>query len=125
LVQNTSFSISLRIEVLRLRWYEKREKIKFKDFMSRKSVIYTNNKQLNFGLLGINVTSESFFNSSCNDPYFMVFGVFGIVLSSTIIEHLLRSHGLDRWADGLDTMTKLAIPLSFYIFLCLGVISIF
>jgi hypothetical protein len=111
--------------VLRLRWYEKRERIKFNDFMSRKSVIYTSKKQLNYGILGINVTGESFFNSTFNDPYFVVFGVCGIVLASTITEHLLRTHGLERWADGVDTFTKLAIPMSFYIFLCLGIISTF
>jgi hypothetical protein len=101
------------------------ERIKFKTFMSNSTENLKPKQSKLYGVVGINVTGESIINSTFNEPYFLVFGVFGVIILSTIIEQLLRVHGLDRWADSIGTLTQVAIPMSFYLFLCVGILTVF
>ncbi|MCP3738834.1 hypothetical protein [Rossellomorea sp. BNER] len=103
------------------------EKFTIKEFLAlpqNKPYQKKNYSSLN-GIMGFNISHHTFFNPIFNEPYFMVFMVFGVIILSALIEYLLRAHGKERKADTVDTLTKTFIPLSFFIFLYFGIVKTF
>lgn len=78
-----------------------------------------------YGIIGLDMTSQSMLSpSSFNTPYWIVFGVAGVVLASTLIEHILIAHGNERRAEMVESFTKIMLPIAFYGFLVIGLIKI-
>lgn len=103
---------------------KKIEVISFKDFMSRSAQIQKKipHKPM-YGLMGVDITGHNMF-SNFNAPYLIVFGAVGIILISTLIEHILISKGYQRQAETLDGFTKLMFPIGFYAFLFYGIVTV-
>ncbi|MEH7548238.1 hypothetical protein [Neobacillus vireti] len=77
------------------------------------------------GFMGINVTHHTFFSTAFSGAYWIVFGVAGFCLLSTLLEHICRTKGREDTADNIANFTKLILPVSFYTFLYFGLVSIF
>jgi hypothetical protein len=76
-----------------------------------------------FSFMGIDITGHSMF-SNFNMPYIVVFGVAGILLISTLIEHTVAAYGNERQAEAIATTTNLILPIAFYVFLLIGIMKI-
>lgn len=79
-----------------------------------------------YGYMGLDINYNNPFKSyDFNIPYFIVFGVAGVVLISTLIEYTLSSYGNPRKAEMVESFTKVIMPIAFYVFLVIGIFRIF
>lgn len=78
-----------------------------------------------YSLMGIDISPNGMFNfHNFNTPYVVVFGVAGVLLISTLIEHFFVVHGNPRMAESVEGLTKLMMPIAFYIFLLIGIFKV-
>ncbi|AND39566.1 hypothetical protein [Cytobacillus oceanisediminis] len=79
-----------------------------------------------YGYMGLDTTSRSFFSEyDFNTPYYIVFGIAGVLLVSTLIENVFVAHGNPRKAEQVKAFTQFAMPVVFYIFLAVGIFKVF
>ncbi|MED4229482.1 hypothetical protein [Neobacillus cucumis] len=78
-----------------------------------------------FSFMGINVTHHTFFSTAFSGAYWVVFGVAGVALLSTLLEYICRTKGNERMADIIEGATKFMFPIAFYLFLYFGIVSVF
>lgn len=78
-----------------------------------------------FSFMGINATHHTFFSSSFAGAYYVVFGVAGFCLLSTLLEQICRLKGRDNTADNIEKFTKIILPIAFYTFLYFGIVTVF
>ncbi|KAF0822493.1 hypothetical protein V7200_03475 [Cytobacillus firmus] len=79
-----------------------------------------------YGYMGLDTTSRSFFSGyDFNTPYYIVFGIAGVLLVSTLIENVFVAHGNPRKAEQVKAFTQFAMPVVFYIFLAVGIFKVF
>lgn len=79
-----------------------------------------------YGYMGLDTNYRSFVSGyDFNTPYYIVFGIAGVLLLSTLIENIYVAHGNPRKAEQVKAFTKLAMPVVFYIFLTIGIFRVF
>lgn len=103
---------------------KKIESYSIRDFLAGSHKLEYNSQTPLYGFMGINITGHSLF-SNFNMPYFIVIGTTGIILFSTLIEHILILNGHGHMADRLNNFMKLMFPICFYSFLIYGIITVF
>ncbi|WP_342541062.1 hypothetical protein MHI39_08305 [Heyndrickxia sp. FSL K6-6286] len=79
-----------------------------------------------YGFMGIDFNSHHTVSSyDFNMPYFVVFGVAGVLILSTLIEYTIASNGNPRKAETIESITKVIMPIAFYAFLFIGIVKVF
>jgi hypothetical protein len=79
-----------------------------------------------YGFMGLDLHSSSLLSpSQFNAPYFIVLGVAGVLLLSTLMQNLFIAHGNTRRGEQVEAITKLVMPVAFYIFLVIGLLNVF
>jgi len=81
-------------------------------------------KQL-YGLFGIDITPHSLVTSGFNGPIIFVVTLGAFCLALALGEYLLRANGLEVIADGLQDTMSIVFPVGFYLYLIIGIISVF
>lgn len=79
-----------------------------------------------YGYMGLDTTSHSVFSGyDFNSPYYVVFGIAGVLLLSILVENIFIAHGNPRKAEQVKSFTQFVMPIVFYIFLAVGIFRIF
>lgn len=100
------------------------------EFLARQPKETTQSKRpLNiplYGYMGLDTNYRSFISGyDFNTPYYIVFGIAGVLLISTLIENIYVAHGNPRKAEQVKSFTQLVMPVVFYIFLTVGIFRVF
>jgi hypothetical protein len=103
----------------------KKESFSVREFLVGAHKQRNNSHNIIYGFMGIDITTKNFFSpTDFAMPYFIVFGVTGVILVSYLIESFFDMKGNTRKAERVNSITKFLLPVSFYIFLIIGIVKV-
>lgn len=78
-----------------------------------------------YSFMGINITPMSLMHSGFNDPIFFVLGIGGFCLVAAFGEYYLKAKGYDSLSEDIANFMKWILPISFYAYLIIRIITVF
>lgn len=78
-----------------------------------------------YGLFGMDITPHSLVSTGFNGPIIFVVSLGAFCIALALGEYLLRANGLEVIADGLQDTMSIIFPIGFYLYLIIGLITVF